>query len=137
LAAALKPGGWLLCEEFDGGSARPDPAVSAGEVVLKTHEAMGRLNLDRGVDPRYGRRLFGRFRALGLADLGAEARLSMVQPGSSFATLLRASYQLRRSAMIDHGYITEEEFERDLARMEDADFMMPSPMMWSVWGRRP
>jgi hypothetical protein len=39
--------------------------------------------------------------------------------------------------MIDASYITEEEFDRDLARMEDADFMMPSPMMWTAWGRRP
>jgi hypothetical protein len=59
----------------------------------------------------------------------------MIQAGSAFAALLRASYQLRRNAMINAGYITAEEFDRDLARMEEADFMMPSPVMWSVWGR--
>jgi SAM-dependent methyltransferase len=136
LAAALKPGGWLVCEEFDGLSAPPDPAASPGEAVLRMHDAMRRLNRDRHVDPRCGRLLFGRFRALGLADLGAEAHMCMVQAGSPFTTLLRASYQLRRSAMIDAGYITAEEFDRDLARMEEADFMTPSPMMWTVWGRR-
>jgi hypothetical protein len=61
----------------------------------------------------------------------------MVQSGSPVATLLRASYELRRSAMISAGYLTEEEFERDLARMGHGDFMMPSPMMWTTWGRRP
>jgi ubiquinone/menaquinone biosynthesis C-methylase UbiE len=30
LIAALKPGGWLVSEEFDGDSAPPDPAVSPG-----------------------------------------------------------------------------------------------------------
>jgi hypothetical protein len=39
--------------------------------------------------------------------------------------------------MIDAGYITEDEFEDDLARMDAADFMTPSPLMWSAWGRRP
>jgi SAM-dependent methyltransferase len=137
LVAALKPGGWLVCEEFDGGSSPPDPAVSPGEVVLKTHEAMRRLNDKRGVDGRYGRLLFGRFRALGLAGVGADAHMSMVQPESQIATLLRASYERRRDAMIDGGYITDEEFDRDLARMEADDFMMPSPIMWTAWGRRP
>jgi SAM-dependent methyltransferase len=137
LAAALKPGGWLVCEEFDSASNPPDPAISPGEVVLKTHHAMGRLNDARGVDRRCGRLLFGRFRALGLANLGAEGHMYMVQADSQIATLLRASYQRRRSAMIDAGYVTDEEFDRDLARTEAADFMMPSPIMWTVWGRRP
>ena len=137
LVAALKPGGWLVCEEFDAVSSPPDPAVSPGEVVLKTHQAMGRLNDERGVDRRCGRLLFGRFRALGLVNLGAEAGMSMVQPGSNLASLLRASYERRRGAMIEAGFITDDEFDRDLARMEAADFMMPSPIMWTAWGRRP
>ena len=86
LVAALKPGGWLVCEEFDAASSPPDPAVSPGEVVLKPHQAMGRLNDDRGVDRRCGRLLFGRFRALGLTALGAEGHMSMVQPESQIAT---------------------------------------------------
>jgi SAM-dependent methyltransferase len=137
LVRALKPGGWLVCEEFDAASSPPDPAVSPGEVMLKTQQAMGRLNDERGVDRRCGRLLFGRFRALGLVDLGAEAGMSMVQPGSQMAMLLRASYERRRAAMINAGYVTDDEFDRDLARMEAADFMMPSPIMWTVWGRRP
>jgi SAM-dependent methyltransferase len=137
LVAALKPGGWLLCEEFDGVSMPPDPDASPGEIVLKTHDAMRRLNRDRLVDGRCGRLLFQRFRALRLADLGAEGHLYMIRAGSAFAALLRASYQLRRNAMIDAGYITAAEFDRDLARMQEPDFMMPSPVMWSVWGRGP
>ncbi len=134
LAKALGPGGWLVCEEFDSGSIPPDPAISPGEVVLKTHQAMGRLNEARG---RCGRLLFERFRALGLAELGAEGHMYMVQADSPIAALLRASYERRRSAMIGAGYITDEEFDRDLARTETVDFMMPSPIMWTVWGRRP
>jgi SAM-dependent methyltransferase len=137
LLRALKPGGWLVCEEFDRTSVPPDPTVSPGEIALKTHEAMGRLHHDEGVAPDYGRLLFARLRGMGLIDLGAEARLVMVQPGSWSARLLRASYERRRHAMIDAGYVTETEFEADLARMDDADFMTPSPLMWSVWGRRP
>ena len=137
LAAALKPGGWLVCEEFDSMSLQADPATHPGEVVLDTHDAMGRINDACGVDRRYGRRLFGRFRALGLTNLGAEGHLFVVQPESGIASLLRASYERRRCAMIDAGYVTVRQFDDDLARTRDADFMMPSPIMWTVWGRRP
>jgi SAM-dependent methyltransferase len=137
LTAALKPGGWLVCEEFDGASILPDADAAPGEVTMKTHGAMQRLRQDRGGDPRYGRRLLARFRSLGLTDLGAEGHLSIVQARSPMATLLRASYELRRAAMIDAGYITADEYDMDVARMDSPDFMMPSPTMWTVWGRRP
>lgn len=137
LVPALKPGGWLVCEEFDRMSAPPDPGLASGEIALKTHEAMGRVHQDQDVATQYGRLLFGRLRGLGLIGLGAEARLVMVQPGSWSATLLRASYERRRRAMIDAGYVTDDEFDADLARMDATDFLTPSPLMWSVWGRRP
>jgi SAM-dependent methyltransferase len=136
LTGVLKPGGWLVCEEFDGISAAPDAQVSPGEVALKTHEAMQRLGGERRVDRRYGRLLLGRFRALGLTTLGADGQMSMVRPGSPMAKLLRASYELRRDSMIERGYITPQEFEADVAKMEADDFMMPSPIMWTAWGRR-
>jgi SAM-dependent methyltransferase len=136
LAGALKRGGWLVCEEFDAVSAAPDPVVSPHETLLKAHSAMRRLSSDRRVDGQYGRRLFGRLRELGLTELGADGRITIAQPGSPAASLLRASYELRRTAMIEAGYITQAEFDADLARMETAEFMMPAPILWTVWGRR-
>jgi SAM-dependent methyltransferase len=35
LVSALKPGGWLVDEDFDSASLLPDPTVNAGEVILK------------------------------------------------------------------------------------------------------
>jgi SAM-dependent methyltransferase len=136
LAAALKPGGWLVCEEFDSASTLPEVETGPDEAALKTHAAMRQLRQDQGGDARYGRRLYSRFRRLGLANLGADGHLSMVSAGSPVATLLRASYELRRSAMVEAGYITPGEFDDDLARMDRPDFVMPSPTMWTVWGRK-
>lgn len=136
LVAALKPGGWLIDEEFDSHSIPPDPTVSPGEVLLKTHVAMGQLMAERGFERRYGRLLFGRLRAQGLVCVGAEGRMFVVQRGSPGAGLVRANYEQLRGAMIDSGYITNQEFENDLARLDDPDFMMPSSIMWSAWGRR-
>ncbi|HKV81937.1 MAG TPA: methyltransferase domain-containing protein [Candidatus Sulfotelmatobacter sp.] len=137
LVVALKPGGWLIDEEFDSLSVQPDPAVGPGETPLKTHVAMGRLMADRGFERRCGRLLFARLRDRGLVSVGAEARMFMVQSESPGAALIRANYEQLRGDMIDGGYITERELEEDLARLDDPDFMMPSSILWSAWGRRP
>ena len=137
LIAALKPGGWLVDEEFDSLSVPPDPAVSPGEVVLQTQVAMGRLMADRGFQRRWGRLLCNRFRENGLVDVGVEGRMFMAQCGSPAAALLRANFEQLHEAMIAGGYVTAQQFEDDLARLEDSDFMMPSSILWSAWGCRP
>jgi len=138
MVAALKPGGWLVDEEFDVASMLPNPVANPGEVLSKTHIAMRRIMEDRGVDDRcFARQLFGRLRAHGLVSVAAEARIFMWHSGSPGISLLRANYEQLRSSMIDARYITEEEFNQDLARLDDPGFIMPSPIMWTAWGRRP
>jgi len=137
MISALKPGGWLVDEEYDSFSMPPDPAVSPGEFLMPTQAAMLRLLEDGGVDRLYGRRLFGRLRAHGLISVGGEARAFMWQHGSLGASLVRATYELLRDAMVDGNYITPQQFGEDIARLDNPDFLMPSPILWSAWGRRP
>ena len=137
LVTALKPGGWLLAEEFDSDSLPPNPSVHPDEVLLETHMAVARLMTDHGFDRRFGRRLFSRLRGAGLIDVGAEGRVQMLQRESSGVSLIRANAQQLRGELIDAGYGTASQIDRDLARMDDPDFMMPSSTLWSAWGRRP
>jgi SAM-dependent methyltransferase len=137
MISALKPGGWLVDEEYDSFSMPPDPAVSPGEVLLPTQVAMMRLLEEGGVDRLYGRRLFGRLRAHGLTSIGGEARAFMWQRGSPGAALVRATYELLREALIVGNYITPQQFEEDIARLDHPEFLMPSAILWSAWGRRP
>jgi hypothetical protein len=60
----------------------------------------------------------------------------MVQKGSAAARLLRASFELRRTAMLQAGYLTEGDFDCDMETMENSQFMMPSPILWTAWGRK-
>jgi len=136
LISALRPGGWLVDEEYDAPSTRPDPAASPGEVLLKTHVAMWKLMDDRGVHLQYGRLLFGQLRAHGLANVGAEGRVLMSHRGSPGACMSRANYEQLREPMIDGNYVTQQQFEEDMARLDDPEFMMPSPILWSAWGQR-
>jgi hypothetical protein len=61
----------------------------------------------------------------------------MWQGGSPGAALTRANFQQLQDALIGGGLVTEQEFQRDIARLDDPYFTMPSPIMWTAWGRRP
>jgi SAM-dependent methyltransferase len=137
LVASLRPGGWFVGEEYDALSTLADPSVSASEELLKTGIAMRRLMADRGVDLRCGRTLRDRLLAQGLVDVQAEGTISVWHGGSPGAALIRLSYEQLAEPMIQGGYLSEAELIADLARLEDPAMAFPSPILWSVRGRRP
>jgi ubiquinone/menaquinone biosynthesis C-methylase UbiE len=137
IISSLKPGGWLLVEEYDSCSMPPDPVANPNETILETHLAMSRLLEDNGVNRRYGRLLSGLLRARGLSSVAAEAQLFLWQGGSAGIALMRANFEQLRETMIEGNYFTRQEFDRDLARLDDPDVLMPSSILWSAWGRRP
>jgi ubiquinone/menaquinone biosynthesis C-methylase UbiE len=136
ILSALKPGGWLLAEEFDSLSLQADPAVSLTEIPVKALSAMERLMAHRGVDSFYGRRLAARVRSLGLVDIAAEGRVFMWEGRSIGLNLHRAGFEQVRNEMIELGLITASEFERDIRLLDDNELLIPSPIMWAVRGRR-
>ena len=137
LISSLKPGGWLVDEEYDSCSLPPDPQLGSGEVLLRTQAAVWKLLEDRGVDLQFGRRLFGELRSQGLADVGAEGRVVMSHHGSPGASIVRANFEQLRELMIGGNYVSPQQFGHDLARLDEPDFMAPSSILWSAWGRRP
>jgi SAM-dependent methyltransferase len=137
MISSLKPGGWLLMEEYDSCSMLPHPVAHPAETISATHLAMQRLLEDNGVNRRYGRLLAGLLRARGLSSVGAEAQSFLWQGGSAGTALMRANLEQLRETMIERSYITQREFDRDLAQLDDPDLLIPSSILWSVWGRRP
>jgi SAM-dependent methyltransferase len=136
LVAALRPGGWLVIEDFDVLSLLPDREVNPCEVALPTADAMRTYMARGGVDARSGRLLHGKFRALGLAQVAAEGRLVMLDLANGGADLMRVNFEQVGGRLIAAGLIDAEQLQRDLARLDDADYAAPSPIMWSVRGRR-
>jgi len=136
MAAALKPGGWLVVEDFDSASVRPDARINRFETPLPTSEAV-RLFLTRNQDGYFGRRLYGRFRELGLTQVEAEGRSMMFTRANGGADLMRVNFEQIGAEVIAAGLITRQQIDADLATIERDDFAIPSPTMWSVAGRRP
>jgi ubiquinone/menaquinone biosynthesis C-methylase UbiE len=136
MVAALKPGGWLLTEEFDSVSQLSAPDRSPWEVTLKSASAMREVMTGRGVNAGFGRALAGHLRARGLEVISAEGRMHMWQGKSLGTHLMKANLEQLREAVLGTGSVTALEFEDDLARLDQEDFMTPSPVMWSVAARR-
>lgn len=137
LVSALKPGGWIVVEEFDSLSVRSDPSANPVETTFKTFDVMYEVMASRGIELRYGRLLAGQMQDLGLAEVAAEGRAFMWQGSSPAAAMYRANVEQLRSAILDTGRITDEEIDHDLKRLGQKDSAFPSPIMWAVRARRP
>jgi ubiquinone/menaquinone biosynthesis C-methylase UbiE len=136
MVQALKPGGWLAIEDFDSGSIQPDARINKFETPLPTAEAV-RKYLTRNQDGYFGRRLYGRFRELGLTQVDAEGRSVMFTRRNGGADLMRVNFEQIGKDVIAAGLITQQQIDTDLATIERDDFAIPSPTMWSVVGRKP
>lgn len=137
LVSALKPGGWIVLQEFDSSSMKPDPAIGHAETALKTLAAMWDQMTSKGVDLGFGRQLFPLLRALGLQEVSAEGHVIFNQGGSAGASLLEANLNQLHDQLVDSGRVTEEEFMADLERLRDPDLMWPSSTLWTCWGQKP
>jgi hypothetical protein len=133
---SLKPGGWLVIEDFDSASLQPDAKVNRFETPLPTSEAV-RKYLTRHQDGYYGRRLHGRFRELGLVEVFAEARMVMFDRLNGGADLMRVNFEQIGADVIAAGLITRQQIDADLAALGREDFAIPSPILWSVIGKKP
>jgi ubiquinone/menaquinone biosynthesis C-methylase UbiE len=136
LVQALKPGGWLVIEDFDTASVTPDTRINRFETPLPTSEAV-RKYLTRNQDGFFGRRLHGRFRELQLTQVDAEGRTIMFTRFNGGADLMRVNFEQIGQDVIAAGLITRQQIDADLATIQRDDFAMPSPTMWSVVGRKP
>lgn len=137
MVRAVRPGGWVVVEDFEILPASPDPQDESFERISKTAAVMRSIAATAGVKPRFGRSLLRRLRAAGLEGIGVEGRAFIWPGGSAGATLNRLNYEQLRDAILATGKVTEEEFAIDLARLDDRDFEIRSPILWSAWGRRP
>ncbi len=137
MVASLRPGGWLLIEDFDlatAGLFHPPSALQA-----RVNDALERLLEQSGVEPRYGIKLLGALRAAGLEQVEAEGRLSVVPLGSPGAEVLALKLETFRVRLAQTGLVTEDEVNRAIAEARDPGpgTVHYPPLMVAAWGRKP
>jgi SAM-dependent methyltransferase len=135
MVAALKPGGWIILEEFDHLGLLPNPEDNSPDELLKLREAFQQVLAARGVEMHYGRLLARRLSANGLVNVGAEVNGSVWKSGSAGITLLKLNCEGLRVTIIGSGLMSESEFDSDMKRLDEPDFSIASPVMWTAWGQ--
>jgi SAM-dependent methyltransferase len=132
---ALKPGGWLVIEDFDGLSQPPDPTLNPVERSLRSSAAVRELLRSAGAELNFGRRVAGLLRARGLDNINAEGRVFMSDE-DRFMQFQRLTIQQVQDELLARGLLSSEELAADLATLEKG-YMALLPTMWSVAARRP
>jgi ubiquinone/menaquinone biosynthesis C-methylase UbiE len=140
LIAALKPGGWLVVEDYDPSlldRGLPCFDEAAAGLTVKVFRAMQALMQARGLDIEFARNLYARFIAIGLTAVGMEGHVAARPGGSDGARLDLANLSQVRDEAIAHGLLTVDEADRMATLLQSPEFAVLSPVMFSAWGRRP
>ena len=139
MAAAVRPGGWLLIEDADYislAAADPSHPRAAGfDQITRTlttfFAASGTL------DPYIGRRLPSLISAAGLAETGSVAIACYRQGGSGEAELLRRSLDRMGPMTLSGGAASSKEFDEVAAATADPSFSFLDALSIGAWGRVP
>ncbi|WP_031517458.1 methyltransferase [Streptomyces sp. NRRL F-5123] len=138
LVSALRPGGWLVLEEFDCGwtpvLAAPDQETAA--LFERVHATLMGLLEQAGADPLWGRHVFGAMRRAGLTDLAATTRAEAWVGGGTGMALHRHNTDQVVGALTAAG-VTDKELALFRDALTDPAFVVNSYPLISVRGRRP
>jgi ubiquinone/menaquinone biosynthesis C-methylase UbiE len=82
---ALKPGGWVLIEDFDTSWTTPEPTAEPTDAALftKVLDSFLRVLEQAGVDLAYGRRFHSLLSEQGLVDVHVEAHIHIANGGGA------------------------------------------------------
>lgn len=138
MTSALRPGGWLLLEDFDCAllpQACLDPASPAEERANAIRSGFMRLLTARGVDLEYGRKLPRLLRDHGLMDVAADAYFPVTQAAARL--LEHANTAQVAIPLVAHGHATEQQVVDHLHALVEGALDVATPPLVSVRGRRP
>ncbi|BBY08208.1 class I SAM-dependent methyltransferase [Mycobacterium noviomagense] len=132
LVAALRPGGWLVVEDYDWTGFGLD---DADPQFQRVSEAIITFMQQAGFEPRYGRRLFDDMAAAGLSDIRGEGRARVIDSSSPGFDFFRLSFESVRDAVVEAGLLSAEDADAASARLRENRRVF-TPMMMAGIGRR-
>ena len=138
LVPALKPGGWLIIEDFDDCVDRKLPTVDAlaARAFDRVWEACWSSIRKRGGSSDWGRHLGTCFSELRLVETSLEAYFQLVRGGSPFSEFEKLTIQRIAREAVTEGWVTEKEISLSLALLDDPTFAHFPNVLFSACGRK-
>jgi SAM-dependent methyltransferase len=138
MAAALRPGGWLLVEDADT-ALQPlaclDDSGPAQRRANRLRDAVRELLTRRGADLRYGRTLPRALRQAGLVEVAAAGSFPVGGPACD--RLEAATIRHVRGELLAAGLADDAEIDAHLAAVQAGELDLTLAPLISAWGRRP
>ncbi|HKH51892.1 MAG TPA: class I SAM-dependent methyltransferase [Mycobacterium sp.] len=132
LAATLRPGGWIVIEDYDWTNfAFSDDDPSMTKVIDGILTFMQQAGFERD----YGRRVVDEIADAGFTDVRGEGRLRVIDSSSPGFDFFKLSFDSLRGAVVDAGMISAEEAEAASARLGENTRVF-TPVMMAGIGRR-
>jgi SAM-dependent methyltransferase len=132
LVAALRPGGWLVIEDYDWSGFGFEGADPQFERVT---EGILTFMQRAGFERHYGRQVIDDMAAAGLTDVRGEGRIRVIDSGSPGFDFFRFSFESVRPAVVDAGLISPADADAAAARLGENGRVF-TPIMMAAIGRR-
>ncbi len=139
MVSALRPGGWLLAEDFDataGDGGYIDAASDVAELGAMIAAGIRRLLVDRGAEPSLGARLPALLERAGLVRGGSVVTQPTGRP-QAVCELHRANIDQVADQLVDRGLVSRADLDRYVARLADGSLRPSAPTLVSAWAQRP
>lgn len=132
LVASLRPGGWLVVEDYDWTSFGLEGDDGQFSHVAETIMAFMQR---AGFEPNYGRRVVSDIASAGLTDVRGEGRARVIDSAAAGFDFFRLSFESLREAVVDAGLLSEADAEAAAARFNE-EVRVLTPLMMAGIGRR-
>ena len=139
MAAALRPGGWLLVEEAD---FRSCAAIDSAHPLAAGFNAATRNRtlalLDGGImDLQLGASLPTLLADAGLVDVASEGVARILQGATPWSHYFQKTWRLVDDGLVEKGVLTETDVAATRQAYDDPTFRFREHINDSAWGRRP
>jgi SAM-dependent methyltransferase len=138
MAAALKPGGWLLAEDTDLASFIRI-SFPHRQRFERAYGKFLKAMTSAGFQPHLGTRLGDELRAVGLEHVSLKGGVVEATGGSDHPCLkvYRMTIQRMRERMTSAGLLTNEEVDQFLADLQSPKLHAITAIHCYAWGRKP
>ena len=132
LAATLRPGGWIVIEDYDWGTfGFEDEEEGFSDVT----EALLQFMEQAGFEREYGRQVVADIASAGLTEVRGEGRVRIVDSNSPGFDFFKLTFESLRGAVVDSGLLSAEDAEAASARF-GGNLRVCTPLMMAGIGRR-